>query len=376
VTNIPHFREAREDALGNLGACLSADPAAARVLMNDKTQRVSAGAASMHGVPTAMSSSCGNGAARLRSAVDAATRQVLLALDMTMALSDSNSDSSSNSNSDSDSGLLDQTYDTFEKIHSSGDHLEHLHAYMAQAAAPSPGMEAGRGLYAAPIDGAELTMPMHTDGGLFISMTAGYYTDRGSGGKQAQENGLFMRLSTGAVVRVVSDEDSLIVMMGEGAATWLSPRLGKPLRAVPHAMLADVSSPAGAGSRAWYGKMYLPPGDARAPAWGGRSYAQYRAAAAAASAAAARRGEALGVALPAACGALAEPAPAPPLSATSDSVNDVPYNEYTAGYKSGVSNALCAEDSGVWCWQQCYTGADLPSCGLQAECVDPVTGIV
>lgn len=39
-----------------------------------------------------------------------------------------------------------------------------------------------------------------------------------------------------------------------------------------------------------------------------------------------------------------------------------------------LSNTLCPDGKGVMCWQQCYYGDDLPPCGLEAECVDPVTG--
>jgi hypothetical protein len=111
---------------------------------------------------------------------------------------------------------------------------------------------------------------MHVDDGLLIAMTTGLYSNADSSTK----NGLYMELPTGAIVEVEARDDALIIMVGKGGATWLAPLLGLPFRAVPHALSIRMkpSSDDKDSTRAWYGKMFLPPSDARIPyfdiSWG------------------------------------------------------------------------------------------------------------
>ncbi|CAM9548268.1 unnamed protein product, partial [Ectocarpus fasciculatus] len=312
IKNIPHFKAAREEALLTLAECLLSDETATAVSMNDGSRRVSTGSASRHGMSMAMESPCGQPASRLRASSDAAVRQLMLALDTTARLHASPDNAKANGET-----LLDNKYTSFSQLFSYGEHLEHLHAYSTTATAQDTP------LYAATVDGGQTTVPVHTDSGLFIAMTRGLYvqSDGHSPSSPQPSNGLYVRLPTGTMVQAVAEEDALIIMAGEGAAVWLTPKLGRPLRAVPHALVTPVS--ADGTTRAWYGKMYLPPSDAMAAAWGGLSYEQY--------------------------------------------------SEHTARRPSVSSDSLPAacEETGVMCWQQCYYGDDLPPCGLEAECVDP-----
>lgn len=264
IKNIPHFKAAREEALLTLAECLLSDETATAVSMNDGSRRVSTGSASRHGMSMAMESPCGQPASRLRASSDAAVRQLMLALDTTARLHASPDNAKANGET-----LLDNKYTSFSQLFSYGEHLEHLHAYSTTATAQDTP------LYAATVDGGETTVPVHTDSGLFIAMTRGLYvqSDGHSPSSPQPSNGLYVRLPTGTMVQAVAEEDALIIMAGEGAAAWLTPKLGRPLRAVPHALVTPVS--ADGTTRAWYGKMYLPPSDAMAAAWGGLSYEQY-----------------------------------------------------------------------------------------------------
>jgi hypothetical protein len=117
---------------------------------------------------------------------------------------------------------------------------------------------------------------MHSDMGLFIIMTAAEYfnlQDEGSKdvlhqsrqllGEARPESGLLIELPDGQVVRPVFEEGSLLVMNGEGASMWMrveGPHASPlPPYAPPHELVVpDVQG----ATRAWFGRMYLPPRDA------------------------------------------------------------------------------------------------------------------
>ena len=353
ITDIPNYKKVREDGLEHLAECLSNGEGITEVIMNDNTKRMSTAARAMHGTPTPMNSPCGDAASGLRSAVDVASRQLLLSLDAVVAMR----------GNDNDNVLLSNKYNTFESIHSNGDHLEHLHAFVK----PNDVVDSPRSLFVGDTEDEELTMPMHTDSGLMIAMTSGLYKD--AKGKILSsneiENGLYMTLNTGSVVKVVTKDDSLIIMMGQGAASWLEPKLGQQIRAVPHALLVDIGGVS--TSRAWFGKMYLPPTDAISERWGGSTFATFTASTEKASEVAIVNGERYMTSLPAACGSSMR------ITKSDTSSNKASHDWISlSGYM--LSNTLCADGDGVMCWTNCYTGSDLPSCGTQAECVDPATG--
>jgi len=124
------------------------------------------------------------------------------------------------------------------------EHLEHFHTYTPSSSSSQSTIDKG-----ALSNPSQATLPLHTDAGLMIAMTAPFYTDGHS--KLHEDSGLFFEEPGGAISRVHMDDDALIFMAGEGASLWLE----KGLRAAPHAMVV----PSTTASRLWYGKMLLPP---------------------------------------------------------------------------------------------------------------------
>eukprot|EP01039_Chlorochromonas_danica_P002499 gene2497-2737_t len=239
ITDIPNFAKARKEALGRVAECYKFDDKASRLVMSDGARRYSSGAASHRGVPEAMSSPCGNDAAHLRAAVDDATSQLFHAFDLVV---------SKKSEKKADANVMEPSYSNFVDLMAVGEHLEHLHTYysgddatLAQAISPA-------------------TVNYHVDSGLMIAMTTGYYAPTPA----TEASGLYMELADGQKVKVLADDDSLIILMADGAASWLAPVFGRPLYAPSHALFADLPAN-GQASRSWYGKMYLPPADAVIP---------------------------------------------------------------------------------------------------------------
>lgn len=316
VTGIPNFEQSRYLALSDLAHCLSTDKGAAQITMQDGSRRVTSAAQSVHGIPQEMSSSCGAPSSALRTVVDTTVSQLFRLLDKAVALRKA---------VDEGTEELLSPYTTFESIGRNGEHLEHLHAYY------SPTENSGGP-----------ALDMHIDAGLLIAMTTGLYTSVSEDPINSR-NGLYMELPSGLVVEVGAEDDAIVVMVGQGGATWLQPVLGADLRPVPHALIPAW----GAGtdeffSRSWYGKMYLPPSDAKI---GTATYEEYR------------NQELQGGNLdyiPSVCDSIT-------ISTT-----------HGLGYEV-VQNTLCDGGTGVYCWKQCMP-VDGLSCGLQAECVDTVTG--
>ena len=230
ITSIPRFREARLAALGPLAQCLwknKEDANLTKMVMPDGAPRLTTHAASTRGAASAFGSACGDSAAELREAIDAGTRQLLLSLDKARV----------------PAVAVCAPYTSFEDIQRYGDHLEHLHAYYAPQRIT---------------EGPELpSVDFHTDGGLFIAMTSGLYSKP----LNSSGEGLYLQLPSSEVVRMPSadTQESLVFLVGEAGSNWLAPVLGRPLRAVPHKLVAALPAD---GHRTWYGKMFLPPADA------------------------------------------------------------------------------------------------------------------
>eukprot|EP00981_Chlorochromonas_danica_P003742 scaffold686_cov177-Ochromonas_danica.AAC.26 len=209
ITDIPNFAKARKEALGRVAECYKFDDKASRLVMSDGARRYSSGAASHRGVPEAMSSPCGNDAAHLRAAVDDATSQLFHAFDLVV---------SKKSEKKADANVMEPSYSNFVDLMAVGEHLEHLHTYysgddatLAQAISPA-------------------TVNYHVDSGLMIAMTTGYYAPTPA----TEASGLYMELADGQKVKVLADDDSLIILMADGAASWLAPVFGRPLYAPSH----------------------------------------------------------------------------------------------------------------------------------------------
>jgi len=320
VTNIPNFAMARKLALDKLDDCLRSDANVPSIVMNDGSRRYTTAAESIHGSPQAMQSECGLSSSRLRSLTQAVVTQLFRGLDVASVSNE----------------MVAAPYHTFEEIAMLGEHLEHLHAYEGPRSFAN----------------GDITMQMHTDSGLLIAMTSGYYksSSKLDGENVNVENGLYLTLPTGMVVRALSRRDSLILLAGEGASRWLSPKLGAPIRSVPHAMDASLAS---GESRNWYGKMFLPPADAEITLTDSGTKARYS------------------------IYREAEVSAARSAHSSSDFKESLPTG--CGGWNSGLvmlTNTLCTapdDTQGVMCWQQCYSVVDMP-CGTSAECIDTATG--
>ena len=247
IRGIPNFGVARETALKDLASCLDKDATSAfSMAMDDGSRRVSTAAGSTEGVASPFESYCGAASTELRKAVDLGTRHLFLALDTLVAQSSARADRTS---------MVMKPYKTYEELLRRGEHLEHLHAYFSSSSSTTrtslSGAPGGLLTKTSPTPSNHLptTMEFHTDGGMFIGMTTGYYQ-----GQPATENsGLYIRKSDGATQKAVFDDDALIVLIGEAGARWLSPVLGSPLVATTHALVADLSTAADgtASTRAW-----------------------------------------------------------------------------------------------------------------------------
>jgi hypothetical protein len=314
ISGIPYFGDARQVALGRLADCLLFDSMALETRVNDGRKRLSTGAATIGGVPQPMSSNCGDASLPLRQIVAAVALQVASLLDLVSV----------------DSPM--RPRQSFRDLVEHGGHLEHLHAYYDS---PTPSDQ----------QGDSFSLPLHTDSGLFIAMTYGLHSTPGSG------SSLFLQLPSEQTVQVAPSPDSLIIMVGQGGADWLSPVLGAPLRALPHALVLDLPS---GGTRSWFGKMLLPPADALLPRHYGVnvSFQSYREKEIAASVLSAPE------LLPSACGRRFLPLP-----------SSAPPNRFLRL----AEEPLCSEGDEVMCWQHCYAVSDSP-CGDEAQCVDTTTG--
>jgi len=241
------------------------------------------------------------------------------------------------------------SYSTYQDIARHGEHLEHLHSYYASSTTTAASGTASK---IAP------TIDFHTDGGLFIAMTAGLY----SGAEEQASAGLFLQTRDGGMLRLGSYEvaDSLVFMVGEAGAKWLAPVLGKPLRAVPHKLVASFQGQAEA-SRSWYGKMYLPPSDALVPistiagspigsSEPMTTYARYRAEMNRALSSSSSSQLLQAASLPAACGPNAQ-------------------------LMSSTTCTALDGTAGVECWMQCMSTSSI-WCGQEAVCYDSATNAV
>mmetsp|Transcript_1659 Transcript_1659/g.2921 ORF Transcript_1659/g.2921 Transcript_1659/m.2921 type:complete len:790 (+) Transcript_1659:117-2486(+) len=375
ITGIPHFHTARVKALQPAAACLLADPTAPSVKMGDDKFRVSTAAASTGGTPGIMSGECGKEADSLRSSVDGAVYQLLNAMDKY-------SGSYQNNDKRSVPEYVMKPYRRYSDIFQHGEHLEHLHAFFNEDKT------------SALLEAAAPTLDFHTDAGLFIAMTAGLYASDQGELLPDETNGLYLQLMSGSVVEVHANEGALIIMVGDGGTRWLAPLLGSSLRAAPHS-LRIASTTGRAHSRAWFGKMYLPPSDALLPTAateGGDQgipfrYDQYRRMemqhlnSASSPLPTGSGAGADAASLPSACGhkisSNMDVRGAVKSSHDHDHDHSMTGQSMASSYSHLVGNDLCgaSDGTGVMCWTQCMSVAGLP-CGLEAECVDTATGEV
>lgn len=283
ITGIPQFFSARKEALGFLASCLQSGEGmegVASVPMADGSVRRTSAAARAGGKPLPMSSSCGRSSSTLRTVVQSTLELFFRLLDHSTqeTAAQQRRHQQHSIGPDSDRLIMGPSFSSFEEIFHIGEHLEHLHAYYSGNITQNNG-------HPTPRD--DFLLPLHTDSGLFVAMTSGLVkTCEGSEGglspkqhedeedEEGGQNELYMRLPSGTMSRVIAEKDALIILAGEGAAEWLAPALGAPIRPVPHALGRiggkRIKDKNGEGTeecftRAWYGMMVLPPAEALVP---------------------------------------------------------------------------------------------------------------
>jgi len=131
-----------------------------------------------------------------------------------------------------------------KNIFDQGDHLEHFHCYYSSSSSSSESSN----------DDKE-TIEWHTDQGLVLAFTPGMVNGEPT-------KGFYVQLSDGSTEMVQFDQtDDLVFLMGDGVHQYVNAALKSPLRALPHALRMPVSS----DPRVWYGRMVLPPPNAKHP---------------------------------------------------------------------------------------------------------------
>ena len=154
---------------------------------------------------------------------------------------------------------LNTTASPLQDVIQAGKKLEHLHSYSYKTHNRQP---------------ANL-LDMHTDMGLFILMTPALTLDKEDtnipSALPTVSTGLFVQRRNGDVVFADSRPDSLILMIGQGFADWLAPRLQDPssqcskFRPMPHGVdLSQLRQSLNidqglVGKRGWYGRMFQLP---------------------------------------------------------------------------------------------------------------------
>ena len=361
--------------------------------MNDGTQRRSIGSLVNKGdqSPMKLSHPCLQNTKidKLRSLLLLGTRQLMLALDSVRALTSPtvhNTAAAKSHNSD-DFDYIMKPYRRYQDLFDNGAHLEHIHLYYNKTEDTSDKHHSS--LLASNDDAsAHPTMSMHTDAGIFITMTSGYYTNE----HQADpHDGLYIKLPSDEVVHVQSSLGEVIIMIVEGGQHWLRSQLGQTFRAVPHLLSLHLDEPD--ATRAWYGLMVLPPSDAHMPHIHATDTSAESKKSVAMTYGEYRRRELEYLTSPhnhtttSALSSLIIPAACGPHSYTSYSTTP---SSSAVGVATGAeattvrsqfaltSSTACEDPSsgqpGIKCWAQCMPVTSLP-CGQRALCVDTVTNL-
>jgi len=298
VSGVPGLTGARDLAFRALAKCASGDAAPAswfEVELPDKTVRRSLGTRTTRGVPEPLPGGCEGTEETLeplRAIVDSASRSFLGELEPLVRGSEAVLTTRSG-----------RGYHSLMEMAQGGEQLEHFHVYLPKAAAavqapthPNPTTTA---------------LPLHTDAGLFIALVPAMWV--GAGSAPGRADGFSVQAADGRALTIdpSAASSSVVFVMGEGWAKWITPRLRSELRAAPHAMAMtppatavtnaspsgidappstmapsvskmdpsvskidasvskiDASNLATEGAplaRLWYGRMFLPPSDALMP---------------------------------------------------------------------------------------------------------------
>mmetsp|Transcript_29792 Transcript_29792/g.63199 ORF Transcript_29792/g.63199 Transcript_29792/m.63199 type:complete len:708 (-) Transcript_29792:104-2227(-) len=270
VTNIPSFKETKRALMSHLHACIMSIEGDSEEEGSVPTQRFQDGTIRRSFATSTLpdgvgpqpiksleeyealslrskSESCHHFKSHLssfRSAVDLATMQFAERLSSEMGASLPKPLLSTSNSAGHD-------YDDIKQIVEGGEHLEHFHSYQ----------KGGRG--------QEATIDFHTDQGFFIAFTPGLIVTRDPSDEPLElSDGFFVQDSNGEKMSMeFTGEDDLVFMMGDGVNQFINNKLiddHEGLHATPHALTLSVQEDDSA-ARVWYGRMVLPPSDAKMP---------------------------------------------------------------------------------------------------------------
>ena len=249
VRGIPGYANAREHALSSLPGCaLQVGSSARSSTFPDGTKRTTlASATTLKGgmLPFQMteaqkaSPECRaffKSSKQLRDIVSKASDAFALRLDQVWQSQERRIESASG-----------EKYGSIKEFLAAGDKLEHFHVYEKKASRSENGE----------------TVEMHTDQGMFIAFSRPLVIrDREPSSIRAGE--LSIKLMDGTAEKVAFDglDDALFFMLGDGVNEYLNPAFeGAALRATPHTLSIPLSQGESI-TRAFYGRMFLPPQDA------------------------------------------------------------------------------------------------------------------
>ena len=155
----------------------------------------------------------------------------------------------------------------------SGEHLEHFHVYHKEGGDEEEEKEKEKNVKTKTkcpksLEKSEKhTLNMHTDLGVLLSMTPALYMKTGEI-LIREGSGLFVETREGEGRQVLLPDDGILFMLGEGVNMWLDG--GFEFHIPKHAMrMPDEEASASTTdrkhpiTRAWYGRMVLPPASAR-----------------------------------------------------------------------------------------------------------------
>mmetsp|Transcript_8235 Transcript_8235/g.15641 ORF Transcript_8235/g.15641 Transcript_8235/m.15641 type:complete len:661 (-) Transcript_8235:441-2423(-) len=234
---------------GNAADELQSTGAVRTVHLDDGSQRASLSTVTNHSVPELLAPSvvreCPGfvaASAELRSTVDSAGRAFGLLLDH---LTDGPGEAhTSNEHLDH----------SFHWAASNAESLEHFHLFTKPETNLSHAASAG-----------EPALHMHSDMGIFLIMTPAAYfrIDEAaipSAPTAGMNSGFYLELPSGELVHPTFPPNSLLVMGGEASARWMQRPRPPPVYAPAHEVVLPEMHGLG---RAWYGRMYFPPREAR-----------------------------------------------------------------------------------------------------------------
>ena len=153
---------------------------------------------------------------------------------------------------------------TIADVVQNGEHLEHFRSYQ-KVAQPSSLTSSSASLSSAMNE----TIELHVDQGLFLVFTPGRMYSTRKTDSPTISSGFFIKDQQDAIVEVsFEEEDDLVFMIGDGFDQYVNDRLTKTLRPVPHSLIMSPQEEGEMETRAWYGRMVLPPFDAVHPSHG------------------------------------------------------------------------------------------------------------